>query len=84
MIKGSQKSILVMGGSGFIGMAVNAGLLKQGRKVIATYCSHFPGFIEAEDVTWMHWDATTGLLPEIDWQGIDRRLTFWKRLIKIT
>jgi UDP-glucose 4-epimerase len=71
MIKEPLERILVLGGSGFIGKALIAGLLKQGCKVIATYYSHCPDIIKGEEVTWIHWDATTGLLPGIAWHDID-------------
>ena len=65
-----RESILVTGGSGFVGTAVLAELAARGYAVTAT-CSGASGRLLAPPgVTWDRWDATSEPLPAVEWAGI--------------
>jgi 3-oxoacyl-[acyl-carrier protein] reductase len=54
---------LVVGGSGAIGRAVNANLVKRHYDVVSTYCGQRPN---DNFVTWAHFDASTADAPAQD------------------
>ncbi len=63
-------SVLVTGGSGFVGRSVVDCLVKKGHNVTATTTSEK---LQREEpfVRWICWDAGTTKLPEVDWQSLD-------------
>ena len=63
-------SVLVTGGSGFVGRAVVERLLDQGCRVIATTTSAKPRCDEPR-VRWVCWDASRTKLPEVAWESLD-------------
>lgn len=70
MKKLKKRTILILGGSGFIGKAVISELLKRRYKVIATYNRHKQSSKTFPDLHWVLWDATKEALPKIDWNNI--------------
>ena len=69
---GSNRSVLVTGGSGFVGRHVIRALLARGYRVIATHADP-PGKVPAAGtrLRWVRWDGTRTPLPRVAWNKLD-------------
>lgn len=65
-----KQTILILGGSGFIGKAVISELLKRRYRVIATYNRNKQSSKDFLNLHWILWDATKEALPNINWNNI--------------
>ncbi len=65
------RRVLVTGGSGFIGLAVVAALVKKGHEVLATTTRVSERLPHATNLRWIEWDAHTAALPGMDWTRVD-------------
>lgn len=64
------QSVLVTGGSGFIGLAAVRALLAEGCPVIATTTRPEAPPLTADGLRWVGWDALAAPLPEVDWPSV--------------
>lgn len=67
---GATRRVLVTGGSGFVGTALVATLLRRGHRVIATAATR-SGVESHACLRWVRWDATRELVPAVDWSALD-------------
>ena len=64
-------TVLVTGGSGFVGSAVVTGLLARKHEVVATSNVLTEAMTEHPGLSWVLWDALVEPLPKIDWARLD-------------
>jgi len=69
--RSQQRSLLVTGGSGFVGRAVVAELLNRGHRVTATATAGSEHLPPAPNLRWLRWDVTSDSLPGVDWSEVD-------------
>jgi UDP-glucose 4-epimerase len=69
---GSQDTlnVLVTGGSGFIGTAVVAELVRRGHHVVATTRTRWSELPGARNLSWVTWDALQAPLPTVHWPRV--------------
>ena len=63
-------TVLVTGGSGFVGRAVLAELLRPGHRIIATTTRPREDLAVAPALRWVTWDATHDPLPAVVWDDL--------------
>jgi UDP-glucose 4-epimerase len=62
-------NILITGASGFVGRAAAHALAAEGHRIVGT-TTHTPA-PEAPAIRWVHWDAATLPIPEVNWQEVE-------------
>jgi UDP-glucose 4-epimerase len=60
-------NVLVTGGSGFVGSALVAELIKRGHRVVATTREVSGRLPAARNLSWVAWDVLNESLPQVDW-----------------
>ena len=71
MVDCSRLTVLVTGGSGFVGKAVVAELLLRGHRVVATATGSHEVLPATPALQWTAWDATRDSLPLVNYSGLD-------------
>ena len=64
-------SVLITGGTGFVGRTVIQAVLARGRPVIATSTSQPVELPEDGRLEWVTWNSVTRPLPDVAWERID-------------
>lgn len=64
-------TVLVTGGSGFVGQAVIAALLRKKHRVIATATALSANLPAAAHLLWVSWNARAEAVPHVSWDGVD-------------
>lgn len=63
-------TVLVTGGSGFIGAAVVAALVRRGHHVVATTTTFSERPLTVDNLHWVPWDVREEPLPHVDWRSL--------------